>query len=66
MEAVSQYLTVKELADKLNICKASVYNYIKKPDFPQPYKLGRLTRFKSDEIDAYMANVPRGVYGEGK
>ena len=64
---MSQYLTVKEVAKKLNVCRASVYNYIKNiPDFPQPMKLGRMSRWSAEEVDGFMSNAPRGVYGEGK
>ena len=64
---MSQYLTVKELAEKLNVCRATVYNYLKDiPSFPQPIKLGRLSRWSAVEIDKFMNNAPRGVYGEGK
>jgi predicted DNA-binding transcriptional regulator AlpA len=63
---VKRYLTVKELAEKLHVCRASIYNYIKKiPDFPQPRKIGRLSRWDAEEMDAFMSRAPRGVYGEG-
>jgi predicted DNA-binding transcriptional regulator AlpA len=43
MGHMKQYLTVKELADYLHVCRASVYNYLKTvPGFPQPVKVGRL------------------------
>jgi predicted DNA-binding transcriptional regulator AlpA len=62
---VKQYLTVKELAERLHVCRASVYNYLKTiPNFPQPMKVGRLSRWSSEEIEAFMSHAPRGVYGE--
>ena len=62
---MKQYLTVKELAEKLRVCRASIYNYLKTiPDFPQPHKIGRLSRWKAEEVDDFMNNAPRGVYGE--
>ncbi|MDR1509147.1 MAG: AlpA family phage regulatory protein [Synergistaceae bacterium] len=64
---MKQYLTVKALTEKLHICRASVYNYLKTiPDFPQPMKVGRLTRWDAEEIEAFMSRAPRGVYGEGR
>jgi predicted DNA-binding transcriptional regulator AlpA len=64
---VSQYLTVKDVAKKLNICRASVYNYLKAvPGFPQPMKLGRMSRWSAEEVDSFMSSAPRGVYGEGR
>ena len=64
---MSQYLTVKELAEKCHVCRASIYNYLKKlPGFPQPIKIGRLSRWNAEEVDNFMKNAPRGVYGESK
>jgi predicted DNA-binding transcriptional regulator AlpA len=64
--AVKRYLTVKEFAEYLHVCRASVYNYLKNvPDFPQPVKVGRLSRWDFEEIEIFMKSAPRGVYGEG-
>ena len=66
MVAVKRYLTVKELAECLHVCRASVYNYLKNiPGFPQPVKVGRLSRWDFEEIECFMKSAPRGVYGEG-
>lgn len=63
----TQYLTVIELAQRLRVCRASVYNYIKDiPGFPQPIKIGRLSRWSAEEVDLFMSSAPRGVYGERK
>ena len=60
------YLTVL-VAKELNVSRATVYNYLKTlPGFPQPIKLGRLSRWKPEEINGYMNDAPRGVYGEGR
>jgi predicted DNA-binding transcriptional regulator AlpA len=64
---VNQYLTVKDLAEKLHVCRASIYNYLKNiPGFPQPIKVGRMSRWNAEEIELFMNSAPRGVYGEGK
>jgi len=65
---MSQYLTVKELAEKLHVCRASVYNYLKEiPGFPQPIKIGRrASRWSAEEVDSFMSSAPRGVYGKLK
>jgi predicted DNA-binding transcriptional regulator AlpA len=63
---VKQYLTVKELSEKLHVCRASIYNYLKKiPGFPQPMKLRRSSRWDPEEVERFMSHAPRGVYGEG-
>ena len=63
-----KYVTIKNVAEKLGICRASVYNYVQQVSgFPQPVKIGRLTRFNDEEIDVFMKNkAPRGVNGECK
>jgi predicted DNA-binding transcriptional regulator AlpA len=63
---VKQYLTVKELSEKLHVSRASSYNYLRKiPGFPQPKKVSRLSRWDPEEVETFMSRVPRGVYGEG-
>jgi predicted DNA-binding transcriptional regulator AlpA len=63
---MKEYLTVKDLSKKLHVCRATIYNYLKKiPDFPQPQKLQRSSRWDPDEMESFMNNAPRGVYGEG-
>jgi predicted DNA-binding transcriptional regulator AlpA len=62
---LKRYLTIKELAEELHICRASVYNYLKTvPGFPQPMKVGRLSRWDGGEVELFMSRAPRGVYGE--
>jgi predicted DNA-binding transcriptional regulator AlpA len=63
---MKKYLTVKDLEENLHVCHATIYNYLKKiPGFPQPQKVGRLSRWDPEEIERFMSNTPRGVYGEG-
>jgi predicted DNA-binding transcriptional regulator AlpA len=62
---VRQYLNIKELTKKLRICPASVYNHMKTiPEFPQPIKIGRSSRWDAEEVDNFMNKAPRGAYGE--
>jgi predicted DNA-binding transcriptional regulator AlpA len=60
------YITVLQFASKINVCRATIYNYMKQiPGFPQPYKINkRLSRFDCDEVEAYMQTLPRGVHGD--
>jgi predicted DNA-binding transcriptional regulator AlpA len=62
---VKQYLRVLDVAAMLHVCRATVYNYLKKiPGFPQPMKIGHLSLWDSKEIEVFMENAPRGVHGE--
>jgi predicted DNA-binding transcriptional regulator AlpA len=61
---VKQYLRVLDVAAMLHVCRATIYNYLKKiPGFPQPMKVGRLSLWDSEEIELFMENAPRGVSG---
>ena len=62
---MSQYITVKEVAKKLGVCRASIYNYINTiPEFPIPRKIGRITRFLDEEVNSFMRDAPHGVTRE--
>lgn len=37
---MKKVVRVKEVANMLSICKATVYNWLKKGKFPQPIKIG--------------------------
>ncbi|MDL2263885.1 helix-turn-helix domain-containing protein [Synergistaceae bacterium OttesenSCG-928-I11] len=60
-----QFLTVKEVADRLHVCRASIYLWLKK-GFPQPLKFGRASRWRSTEVDGWVRSRPKGAYGERK
>ena len=62
---MKQYIDVNEFAEKLNICRASVYNHLKDvPGFPQPIKVGNSSRWSVEEIELFMNSAPRGANGE--
>jgi len=52
-------ITFDELAAKLgNPGRASIYRYIKNVEgFPQPVKVGSLTRFVDSQADDYIAGL---------
>jgi prophage regulatory protein len=56
-------LSVEEVADKLGICRASVFAFSKREGFPKQIKLGRCSRWREDEIDNWLESAPRGAYG---
>jgi len=51
-----RYLNLTELRKRLGgISPASVYRYIQQIEgFPQPIKLGRVTRFRETEVEAFV------------
>jgi predicted DNA-binding transcriptional regulator AlpA len=62
---MGRQLDVKDVAKKLKICRATVYNLVKNnPDFPSQRKINRAARWDEGEIDAFLEKCPRGAYGE--
>jgi predicted DNA-binding transcriptional regulator AlpA len=62
---IGRQLDVKGVAEKLGICRATVYNLVKNnPDFPSQRKINRAARWDEGEIDAFLEKCPRGAYGE--
>jgi predicted DNA-binding transcriptional regulator AlpA len=47
-------LTVKQLLDRLQVCKQTVFNWIRDRGFPQPVKIGHMRYWKSSEVTAYL------------
>ena len=58
-------LTVAEVAERLNVSRASVYLWLKR-DFPLPVKLGRASRWNATEVEEWLRTRPKGAYGEGR
>lgn len=58
-----RFLTIQEVAERLHVCRASIYGWLKK-GFPQPTKLGRASRWSATELEEWLRTRPRGVYGE--
>jgi excisionase family DNA binding protein len=54
----SDYLTIDQLSQYLNIKKSTLYSKVKSGGLPY-YKVGRLLRFKKDDADWWMGNNRR-------
>lgn len=51
---IKEYLNIKELSEYLGIKKSSLYDKVHRKEIPF-YKIGRLVRFKKEEIDEWMS-----------
>ncbi len=52
----------KGVAASMQIGESSVWKLVKcEPDFPKPIKLGRLSRFKVDEVNAWKDRLKGGT-----
>lgn len=56
----SDYLTVKEICQYLEICPATLYSWVKTdPSFPKRRKMGyRRNIFFRDEVEVWLASRP--------
>jgi len=53
-----ELLTVKGVARRLIISKRTVYNKVSSGTFPiKPMRIGRLLRFRSKDVDAYLDSL---------
>lgn len=66
MNMEDRYITIKEVVERLQVCKASIYSWAKTGLFPQPKKFGCSSRWSLQEIDEWVKSRPKGAYGEGK
>jgi excisionase family DNA binding protein len=48
-----RWLSVEEIAEHLGVTKDSVYRWIEKRRLPA-HKVGKLWKFKKDEVDAWV------------
>lgn len=59
----AKLLTAKQVSDELGIGESTVWLWARtKPGFPRAVKLStRITRWKADEIDAWLASKLRAA-----
>jgi len=52
-----KYLTFKEVMERLQLGKSSVYRRIADGTLPEPIQIGHLRRFKESEVDAALERL---------
>lgn len=58
-----ELLTKEQVAQRLNISLRTVYRLIQTGEIPAPVKLGKMLRWRTDVLDAWIENdckPPRG------
>lgn len=56
------YLPGKEVRERYGIGHTTIYDWIKKTDFPKPYKLGpKLSRWRLSELEAWEQQGREGA-----
>ncbi|WP_370467825.1 helix-turn-helix transcriptional regulator [Pseudomonas sp. EL_65y_Pfl1_R32] len=51
------FYTINDLVLELRISRATIYRIIKRDGFPAPKKIGKLSRWKCDEVRKYLEGV---------
>lgn len=58
---LADLMTVKDVCRTLGISRSTLYARLDSdPSFPRPLKIGGLTRFREDELEAWLDAQPRG------
>lgn len=53
---MAELLTDREVARLLKSCPRTVHNLVSRGEFPAPIKLGRMTRWRRSEIEAFLGS----------
>lgn len=54
------YLTAKDIAAHLGISRSGVYSLMRSSQFPAPIKIGRLSRWKRQEVIQWLEEQEQG------
>ena len=57
---MNKYLSVKEVSEYLAIKPPTLYGKVSRKEIPH-YKIGKLVRFKREEIDKWMGELKQNV-----
>jgi prophage regulatory protein len=49
-----QLLRVSDVIGRLRISKATLYRWLKEEQFPAPIRIGKMVRWLSDQVDAFV------------
>ena len=64
MNTGDRFVTIREVSERLCVCKASIYSWAKAGLFPKPTKFGSSSRWSLQEIEEWVKSRPKGAYGE--
>jgi prophage regulatory protein len=55
-------INITEVQARVGLRSTAIYSAVARGDFPQPVRISaRCTRWYADDIDVWIANLPRGV-----
>lgn len=47
-------MTLQEVSGAIKLCESQIYGLIRKGEFPTPIKLGRSSRWRKSEVEAWV------------
>lgn len=53
----AEFLTVENILARFQMSRASLYRAVSRGEFPAPVKLGRSTRWRVSDVDAWVASL---------
>ena len=59
MVTTADLLTRDDVLAVLKVSRATLYKFVAKDGFPLPVKLGGVNRWRSDEVETWLAAQPR-------
>jgi len=58
---MKNFVSPTQVMSALGISRTTLYRMIGAGDFPQPIKIGRLSRWSEDDLNGYIDSLSRGV-----
>jgi len=51
-----RFLRISDLTKQVGLCRSSIYNFIRKSDFPRPVRIGsRSSRWRLSEVEKWQS-----------
>ena len=57
----TRLMTRPEVEARTRLSRSTIYKEMREHRFPEPVKIGRAVRWRSDEIDKWLDNLPRAT-----
>lgn len=53
------YYTDRAIAQKLAVHRCTIWRWVKEGKFPRPIKLNGSTRFRAEDVEHFLSNLPQ-------
>ena len=52
-------LKMEDIAERLQVSRRTIYNYIAKESIPPPLRFGNCVRWRAEDIEGWIESAPR-------